>query len=343
MIRVGVLGARGYTGLGLLRLLCAHPEVEIGTATSREGAGTPVQLDSRSGGTPQALSGLHYLDPAEADWSGLDAVFTAAPAGVAASYAETLLNAGVRVFDLSADFRLRDSALWEKWYGMRHPAKELLPEAAYGLPELWPKDLRQARIVACPGCYATTMQLPLVPLLRAGVVDAGSLIADAMSGVSGAGRSADLQYLYGEVSENFRAYQTQGHRHHPEIVQQLQTVTENACELIFLPHLVPMFAGIFATIHARAPQGFEAVAEVLHKEYANSTFVDVIEDELCTASVLNSNSCLIRAIPSPQAGKDKVTIFSVLDNLIKGAAGQAIQCFNLAFGLPEDTGLTRWR
>jgi N-acetyl-gamma-glutamyl-phosphate reductase len=337
MIKIGIVGGTGYTGVELLRLLAQHPEAEVRAITSRKDAGTRVadMFPSLRGRYELAFS-----DPAETDLAGCDAVFFATPHGVAMAQARELTAAGVRIIDLAADFRLRDPAVFEQWYGMPHACPELLAESVYGLPEVNREAIRTARIVGNPGCYPTAVQLGLLPLLEAGVVDAGHLIADCKSGVSGAGRKAELGLLLPEAADSLKAYSVKGHRHHPEIVQGLAAASRSPVGLVFTPHLTPMIRGIHATLYARLTQPDVDLQALFERRYAGEPFVDVMPPGSTpdTRSVRASNVCRI-AVHRPQGG-DMVLVLAVEDNLVKGAAGQAIQNLNLMCGLPETTGLT---
>ena len=335
MIKVGIVGGTGYTGVELLRLLAAHPDVRVVAITSRGDAGTPVATMFPS------LHGridLPFTDPAKTPLTDCDCVFFATPNTVAMSQAKALLDAGVRIVDFSADFRLRDRAVWEKWYKVSHAAPELLAQAVYGLPEINRERIRTARLVANPGCYATAVELSLLPLLESEFVDHGHLVADGKSGVSGAGRKMEQGLMYAEASDNFKAYAIDGHRHHPEIVETLTLATGRKPGLTFVPHLVPMVRGILATVYARVTKeaDFQALFE---KRYAQEPFVDVLPPgtQPETRWVRGTNQCRI-AIHRPMGGETLV-ITTVLDNMVKGAAGQAIQNMNIMFGLPEARAL----
>ncbi|MGC1519354.1 MAG: N-acetyl-gamma-glutamyl-phosphate reductase [Azonexus sp.] len=335
MIRIGIVGGTGYTGVELLRLLAQHPQAEIVAITSRGDAGTAV-----SGMFP-SLRGrvdLRFEDPAKANLSGCDVVFFATPNGIAMQQAPVLLEAGVRVIDLAADFRIKDVAEWEKWYGMTHACPEWIDKAVYGLPEMNREQIRSARLVANPGCYPTAVQLGFMPLLKSGLLETSSLIADAKSGVSGAGRKAETHIMFAEASDNFKAYGVSGHRHLPEIRQGLGMMSGASVGLTFVPHLTPIIRGIHATLYGRikSEADFQGLFE---RAYANEPFVDVLPDKSHpeTRSVRSANICRI-AIHRPQGG-DTLVILSVIDNLVKGAAGQAVQNMNLMFGLDESTGL----
>ncbi|MBC7779372.1 MAG: N-acetyl-gamma-glutamyl-phosphate reductase [Proteobacteria bacterium] len=334
-IRIGIVGGTGYTGVELLRLLAAHPNAELKAITSRKEAGMPVaeMFPSLRGRVD-----LAFADPANAALERCDVVFFATPHGVAMEAAPRLLDAGVRLIDLAADFRLQDVAQFERWYGMPHSCPELLADAVYGLPEVNREAIRGARIIGLPGCYPTSVQLGLKPLLCAGLVDTTHLIADCKSGVSGAGRKAEVGILFAEASDTLKAYGVSGHRHHPEIVQGLKRMAGAEVGLIFTPHLTPMIRGIHATLYARVTG--EADFQRLYEEhYRGEPFVDVMPagSQPDTRSVRGSNMCRI-AVHRPHGG-DTLTVLSVIDNLVKGAAGQAVQNMNLMFDLPETSGL----
>jgi len=335
MIRVGIVGGTGYTGVELLRLLAQHPQVSIAAITSRKEAGMRV---ADMFPNLRGRVGLQFVDPAEAALTGCDVVFFATPNGIAMQQARELLDAGVRVIDLAADFRIKDVALWEKWYGMPHACPELVAQAVYGLPEVNRDGIAQARLVANPGCYPTAVQLGFLPLIEAGVVDAGYLIADAKSGVSGAGRKAEVSALFAEAADNFKAYAAAGHRHLPEISQGLAACAGSKVGLTFVPHLTPLIRGIHATLYARLTRETDVQA-LFEQRYANEHFVDVMPagSHPETRSVRSANFCRI-AVHRPQGG-DTVVVLSVIDNLVKGASGQAVQNMNIMFGLPETTGL----
>jgi len=337
-INVGVVGGTGYTGVELLRLLSQHPAVRLAVITSRSEAGQRVadmypnlrgQLD------------IAFTAPDIGELCQCDVVFFATPNGIAMESAPTLLEAGVKVVDLAADFRLKDPAQWQTWYGMPHKCPELLEEAVYGLPELNREKIRRARLVANPGCYPTAVQLGFLPLIEAGLVDNARLIADAKSGVSGAGRHARVDVLFSEAADSFKAYGVPGHRHLPEIRQGLDAVAGGAVGLTFVPHLVPMIRGIHATLYATLKDPHGDLQALYEKRYAGEAFVDVMPPGAHpeTRSVRGANLCRI-AVHRPQGG-DTVVVLSVIDNLVKGAAGQAVQNMNLLFGLPESQGLTQ--
>ena len=331
MIKVGIVGGTGYTGVELLRILSQHPEVQIQAITSRQEAGVAVAdlFPSLRGRVA-----LKFCDPAEATLEDCAMVFFATPNGIAMQQVRSLLDAGVRVIDLAADFRIKDVAVWEKWYGMPHACPELVAEAVYGLPEIHRNRIKKARLVANPGCYPTAVQLGFLPLIEAGIVDVDHLVADVKSGVSGAGRKAEVHTLFAEASDNFKAYGVPGHRHLPEIRQGLSNMAAKPVGLTFVPHLTPMIRGIHATLYARLTTNTDLQA-LFEQRYANEPFVDVLPvgSHPETRSVRGSNLCRI-AVHRPQGG-DTVVVLSVTDNLVKGAAGQAVQNMNLMFGLPE--------
>ena len=338
MIKVGIVGGTGYTGVELLRLLAAHPDVQLSAITSRKEDGVPVadMFPSLRGHVALAFSA-----PDKADLRQCDVVFFATPHGVAMAQAPALLAAGVKVIDLAADFRLKDQATFETWYKIAHSAPELLEQAVYGLPELNREAIRSATLVANPGCYPTTMQLGFYPLLKAGLVDAGSLIADAKSGVSGAGRKAEIGALFSEASDNFKAYGVSGHRHTPETTAQLQRYTGQKVALVFTPHLVPMIRGMHATLYARLTSPIDNVAlqALFEEQYKDDAFVDVMPFGSHPETRSTRGSNMLRLALHRPAGTDMVVILVVQDNLVKGASGQAVQCMNLMFNLPETTGL----
>ncbi len=341
MVKVGIVGGTGYTGVELLRLLAAHPEVELALITSRSEAGLPVadMFPNLRGHVD-----LKFSMPDLAMLATCDVVFFATPNGVAMQSVPGLLEAGVKVIDLAADFRLKNTEEWAQWYGQPHACPQLLDEAVYGLSEVNRAAISEARLIANPGCYPTAVQLGLLPLLEKGLVDTGRLIADCKSGVSGAGRKAAVSALLCETSENFKAYGVAGHRHWPEIRQGLNAAVEGDVGLTFVPHLTPMLRGIHATLYATllsSDDATDADLQTLYEQrYANEPFVDVLPmgSHPETRSVKGANTCRI-AIHRPQ-GADTVVILSVIDNLVKGAAGQAVQNMNILCGLPETTGLT---
>lgn len=341
MIKAGIVGGTGYTGVELLRLLAQHPEVELTAITSRKEAGMPVadMFPSLRGRVSLAFS-----TPDEAPLKSCDVVFFATPNGVAMQQTRELLDAGVKVIDLAADFRIQDVAEWSKWYGMEHACPDLVSEAVYGLPEINREKIKGARLIANPGCYPTAVQLGFLPLVEAGVIDTSWMVADCKSGVSGAGRKAEIGALFAEASDSFKAYAVPGHRHLPEIRQGVARMAGHAVGLTFVPHLTPLIRGIQATLYARLNKDVDLQA-LFEARYANEYFVDVmpVRSHPETRSVRASNICRI-AVHRPQgslAGDNTVVVLSVIDNLVKGAAGQAVQNMNILFDLPENTALTQ--
>jgi N-acetyl-gamma-glutamyl-phosphate reductase len=339
MIKAGIVGGTGYTGVELLRLLAQHPQVELTAITSRKEAGTPVA------GMFPSLRGrvdLAFTEPTRDALRGCDVVFFATPNGVAMGEARALLDAGARLVDLSADFRVQDLAEWERFYKTKHAAPELVREAVYGLCEVNRERIRGARLVANPGCYPTAVQLGLLPLAETGVVDLDHLIADAKSGVSGAGRKNELPLMFSEASDNFMAYNVPGHRHWPEIRQGLAQAAGREVGLVFVPHLTPMIRGIHATLYARITKEID-FQKLYEKRYAAEPFVDVMPagSHPDTRSVRAANVCRIAVHRPPERthASDTLVVLAVIDNLVKGASGQAVQNMNLMFGLAETTGL----
>ncbi|WP_281647645.1 N-acetyl-gamma-glutamyl-phosphate reductase [Parendozoicomonas sp. Alg238-R29] len=341
MIKAGVVGGTGYTGVELLRLLVRHPEVELTAVTSRAEAGRRVDdlYPNLRGHIDHC-----FTAPDTEVLAACDVVFFATPNGVAMKQVPELLAKGVRVIDLAADFRIKDIAVWEQWYGMTHACPELVDEAVYGLPELNRADIAKAQLVANPGCYPTAVQLGYKPLLDAGLIQPESLVADCKSGASGAGRGASVGTLLCEAGDSFHAYGVSGHRHQPEIEQGLATMSHGEINhLTFVPHLLPMIRGIHATLYARLAPGSDVSTEQLQllyeQAYQDEAFVDVMPQGSLpeTRSVRGANQCRI-ALYRPGDG-DTVVILSVIDNLVKGASGQAVQNMNVMFGLPESEGL----
>lgn len=337
MIRVGIVGATGYTGVELLRMLSTHPNAKVSVVTSRAEAGRQVSdlFPSLRGVCDLAFSDV---DPDELA-ANCDVVFYATPHATAMHHAEALLARGVKVIDLSADFRIRDQATWEKWYGVEHASAHLIPQAVYGLPERNRPQIATADLIACPGCYPTSVQLGFAPLLEAGVIDPASLIADCKSGVSGAGRKAAVGSLLCESADSIHAYAVSGHRHLPEIKQGLGDFAGTEVGITFVPHLTPMIRGIQATLYATLTTECDLQA-LFEARYKDEIFVDVMPagSSPATRSVRGSNVCRL-AVHRPQGG-DTVVVLAVEDNLVKGAAGQAIQCMNIRFGFNEAEGLS---
>lgn len=336
MIRVAIVGGTGYTGSELLRILARHPQVSLAAITSRGEAGLAVaDMFPHLRGRVD----LKFTEPDVGRLGECDLVFFATPNGTAMKMAPDLLGRGVKVIDLAADFRLKDPALWEGWYGMPHACPELLAEAVYGLPEVNRAALREARLVANPGCYPTAVTLGFLPLLEQGLVDTGWLVADVKSGVSGAGRKASIGMLMAEVGESFKAYSVAGHRHQPEIVQNLTPAAGPGLRLTFVPHLLPMIRGIEASLYARLSEPGRDLQSAYEARYGDEPFVDVMPagSHPDTRSVRGCNSCRL-AVAEP-LGEGIVVVQSVIDNLVKGAAGQGVQNMNLMFGLDETEAL----
>jgi N-acetyl-gamma-glutamyl-phosphate reductase len=336
MIRVGIIGGTGYTGVELLRILALHPDVAITVVTSRADVGKRVDEQySNLRGFVDAV----FIEPSVEALTNCDVVFFATPNGTAMRMAEDLLARGVKIIDLSADFRLKDPDVWAHWYGEPHVSPHLLKEAVYGLPEVNRALIRSARLIACPGCYPTSVQLALLPLIESGTIRLDRIIADVKSGVSGAGRKAEIPMLMSETGESLKAYSVKGHRHWPEIKQGLEQSAGQSVGLTFVPHLIPMIRGIHATVYAQLNAGYRDLQALFEERYRTEFFVDVLPvgSHPDTRNVRGVNRCQI-AVHRPLEG-DTVVILSVIDNLVKGAAGQAVQNMNLMFGLDETTGL----
>jgi N-acetyl-gamma-glutamyl-phosphate reductase len=331
---VAILGASGYTGAELVRLIAGHPDIRI----------TALAADRKAGqGMGDVFPHLRHLDLPdlvtidEIDFGSVDLAFCALPHGVTHGLVKTLAD-GVQVVDLSADFRLRDAAAYRKWYGIDHTAMEIQPEVAYGLPEIYRKEISAARITANTGCYVATSLLPLIPLVKAGTIDPDRIVIDAASGVTGAGRAAKETSLFAEVGEGFSAYGVGGHRHMGELDQELSRAAGREVRPSFTPHLLPVSRGMMATIYVDGDPA--SVRAVLSDRYADEPFVKVLTAGKVPATqhVRGSNMCLIGVVPDRAAGR--TIVVSVLDNLMKGASGQALQCANLMLGLEETAGLT---
>lgn len=337
MIRAGIVGGTGYTGVELLRILALHDEVEVAVVTSRSDDG--LRVDALYPSLRGSID-VNFTKPELDSLATCDVVFFATPNGTAMLMAEQLLVRNVKVIDLSADFRIKDAAEWAKWYGMEHACPDLISEAVYGLPEINRTQIADASLIACPGCYPTAVQLGFLPLIEQSLIETGQLIADVKSGVSGAGRKASVATLMSETGESFKAYASTGHRHLPEITQGLSEAAGKQVGLTFVPHLVPMIRGIHATLYAQLKGDFAAQLQVIYEQrYADEYFVDVLPAGAHpdTRNVRGSNNCQI-SIVVPQ-GSDTVVVMSVIDNLVKGAAGQAVQNMNLMFGFNEKQGL----
>jgi N-acetyl-gamma-glutamyl-phosphate reductase len=338
-IKIGIIGGTGYTGVELLRLLLVHPNADVVLITSRSEAGRAVSdlFPSLRGYTDLAFS-----QPEPSSFNKCDLVFSATPNGIAMTHARELLEQGVKLIDLAADFRIKDVSLWSQWYGMNHACPELIGQAVYGLPEVNRASLKGAQLVANPGCYPTATTLGFLPLIENSLVDISDLVADTKSGVTGAGRGASVASLYSEVNDSFKAYAVTGHRHHPEISQNLAEAANMPVNLTFVPHLTPMLRGIHATLYANLldpDQEIEEIQAIFEARYQDEPFVDVLPQgsHPDTRSVKTSNMCRIALHKA--GGSGKLVVLSVIDNLTKGAAGQAIQNMNIMFGLDEIVGL----
>lgn len=337
MIKIGIIGATGYTGLELVRLLNTHSKVRIHAMTSRGDVGKKVCHYFRS---LEGVTDLQFISPDDPTLAECDVIFFATPHGVAMKDAQRFLAQGIKIIDLSADFRLNDPDVFKRWYGIDHTAQDLLKSAVYGVPELNRDLIKKASLVANPGCYPTITQLGFAPFLKAGVIDPHSLIADCKSGVSGAGRKAELGLMYCEVAESFKAYGINGHRHHSEMVQELSKITP--CSLTFTPHLVPMNRGMFATLYAKLSMSMclEDLQEILLNAYKDESFIKVLDvnQQPETRSVRGTNN-IHYSISLPETAHNQLIILGAQDNLVKGAAGQAIQNMNIMCGFNEDEGL----
>ncbi len=335
MITVGIVGGTGYTGVELMRLLVNHPDVELKVITSRSNAGTAV---AEMFPNLRGRITLAFSEPDLATYQQCDLVFFATPNATAMHQVEALLDAGIKVIDLAADFRLKDLEVWAQWYGTEHVSPSSVEKAVYGLPEMNREQIKQAQLVANPGCYVTAVTLGLLPLLHHQLIHPETIIADCKSGVSGAGRSANVATSLCESSESVKAYAVSGHRHYPEIKQNLRQVNEKA-DLVFIPHLMPMIRGIHATIYADVVGDITDLQSQFENYYRDEPSVDVMPlgSHPETRSVKGANDCRIALHHLPDA--NKIVVLSVIDNLVKGAAGQAVQNMNLMMALPETTGL----
>ena len=337
MIRAGIVGGTGYTGVELLRILALHGQVEVAVVTSRSDDGTRVDALYPS---LRGSINVSFTKPDVESLATCDVVFFATPNGTAMLMAEQLLVRNVKVIDLSADFRIKDANEWSKWYGMKHACPDLISEAVYGLPEINRAQIVDATLIACPGCYPTAVQLGFLPLIEQGLIETNHLIADVKSGVSGAGRKASVATLMSETGESFKAYAATGHRHLPEIAQGLSLAAGKQVGLTFVPHLVPMIRGIQATLYAQLEGDAATQLQTLYEpRYTHEPFVDVLPAGVHpdTRNVRGSNNCQISVLV-PQE-RETVVVLSVIDNLVKGAAGQAVQNMNLMFAFDEKQGL----
>jgi len=337
MYKVGIVGGTGYTGVELMRLLAPREDIDVVAMTSRGEAGRRVDALYPS---LRGFTDLEFTHPDQTDLTGCDLVFFATPNGIAMQEAPALLNAGIKVIDLAADFRIRDQAVYEQWYKQSHCATDWLEKAVYGLPEQYRDEIKSAQLVANPGCHVTATTLAILPLITTDFIDHNRIVADSKSGASGAGRGAAVHTLLAEAGESVACYAANGHRHLPEIRQTLEAVSGRSVGLTFVPHLVPMVRGIECSVYIplRAEPEQDLQQHYQHF-YANEPFVDVLPAGMHpqTRSVRGSNRCQM-SVFRPQGG-DMLVISSVIDNLVKGAAGQAVQNMNLMLGLPERTGL----
>ncbi len=339
MLRAGIIGASGYTGVELARILCNHPEVEITVATSRQYAGRHLSdIFQNLRGKVNILCENPSVDELS---QKADLFFTAVPHKTAMDLVPVLLAAGKKVIDLSADFRLRDVAVYEQWY-QPHSSSQLLKEAVYGLPELYRQTIAGCRLVANPGCYPTSIILGLAPLLKAGAIQPQSIIADCKSGTSGAGRTAQTGNLFCEVHDGFRPYKVgRAHRHTPEIEQELSVLAQRAVSVTFTPHLLPIARGILSTIYASLTPGFnqKAINELYQGQYGDEPFIRLLEDDVFPATpfVRGSNFCDISFKIDPAT--NRIIVMSAIDNIVKGASGQAVQNMNIMCGFAETAGL----
>jgi len=340
--KVAVVGASGYSGEELVRLLLRHPGVDIAALTSRQAAGTPLAgvypkfAGTRYAALPFVESSIEAITA-----SGARFVFLALPHGVATEFARPLVEGGLRVLDLSADFRIKDAAVYEEFYGEKHHAPELASRSVYGLPEVYREQIRSAQLVACPGCYPTSILIPLVPLLRRGLLQPGSIVVNSMSGVSGAGRNAKTDYLFVECNESVRAYGVPKHRHLSEVEQELSLAAGQKITINFTPHLIPVNRGIHSTIYAAPADGVEPwqIENAYRETYGTEPFVRLLSGEALpdTKNVTYTNFVDVAWRHDPRTGR--LVLFSAEDNLVKGAAGQAIQCLNAMCGWDETMGL----
>jgi N-acetyl-gamma-glutamyl-phosphate reductase len=335
MINVGIVGGTGYTGVELLRLLANHPEVNLKVITSRSNAGTPV---ANMFPNLRGRVDLNFTAPDIESYKQCDLVFFATPNATAMHQVEELLAAGIKVIDLAADFRLKDLEVWSKWYGTEHVSPSSVELAVYGLPELNREQIRSAQLVANPGCYVTAVTLGLLPLLHHKLINPTSVVADCKSGVSGGGRSSNVAFNLCEASESVKAYAVAGHRHYPEIKQNLHII-EPSADLVFVPHLMPMIRGIHATMYTEITGDVAEIQSLVEEYYAAEPFVDVMPmgSHPETRSVRGSNECRLALHILPESRR--LIVLSVIDNLVKGAAGQAVQNMNLMMGLEETQGL----
>ncbi len=339
-VKVAIVGASGYAGEELVRLLLGHPQADLVAVTSRQYAGqTLAQVFPRFAHYPKSKS-LRFTEPnAELLAKEADVVFLALPHGVAAEYAVPLLSLGSIVIDLSADFRLKSAAVYHEFYAHEHPAPDLLAKSVYGLPERYRKEIKHAALVACPGCYPTSILVPTLPLLKAKLIRPQSIIADSLSGVTGAGRKVEVDYLFAECNESVRPYGLPKHRHLSELEQEMSLVAGEKVTMQFTPHLIPVNRGILTTLYLEPLGTPEQVSETLRNTYAEEPFVRLLEGKALpdTKNVVGTNFIDIAWRHDPRT--NRLIVMSAEDNIVKGTSGQAIQCFNIMNDFPETTGL----
>ncbi len=342
MKKVAIVGASGYSGEILVQLLLNHPQAELVAVTSRQYAGqTLAQVFPKFASHPKSRTLLFSEPSVEMLAQQAEVVFLALPHGVAAEYAVPLLQAGRAVIDLSADFRLKSAAIYREFYGHEHPAPDLLKQSVYGLPEIYREEIKKSRLIASPGCYPTSILLPIIPLLRAGLIRPTGIIADSLSGVSGAGRKAEVDYLFCECNESVRPYGVPKHRHLSEIEEQLSLAAGTAVTIQFTPHLIPVNRGILTTLYLEPAAKLEpeAMAQCYAKAYEHEPFVRLLQGKALpdTKNVVGTNVCEIAWRLDPRTGR--LIVMSAEDNIVKGASGQAVQSLNLLCGWPETAGL----
>ncbi|HEV2047220.1 MAG TPA: N-acetyl-gamma-glutamyl-phosphate reductase [Chthoniobacterales bacterium] len=340
--KVAVVGASGYAGEELVRLLLAHPHVELVAVTSRQFAGKQLADVYPRFAQNEKAQALKFIDTDPKQLAReAEIIFLALPHGLAAEFAKPLLQAGSRIVDLSADFRTRDAAVYKEFYGMDHPAPELLGQAVYGLPEIYRERIREAKLVACPGCYPTSILIPLRPLIRRKAIDRKRILVASLSGVTGAGRKVETDYLFAECNESFRPYGVPKHRHLSEIEQELSILADEKVVIQFTPHLVPVNRGIITTIYTDLGENVVNLAPALlfSGAYGQEPFVRLLGEERLpdTKNVVGTNFIDIAWKIDKRTGR--LIVMSAIDNIVKGASGQAIQCFNLMRGFPETAGL----
>ena len=341
MIKIGIIGASGYTGGELIRILAQHPKAEIAAITSRTHEGKKLEevFHQFIGWNGPVFSGSNSPEAV----AGCNVVFLAVPHGVAMKLASELVANDQKVIDLGADFRFREASTYQNWYKLEHTEPELAKDAVYGLPELYRKEIRSAKLVGNPGCYPTSIILGIYPALSKGIIKESPIIIDSKSGVSGAGRKAELGYHYPELFGNFKAYGIAGHRHTPEIEQELSRIAGQDILVSFTPHLLPVSRGILSTIHLSLAKQIttEEITEIYAEAYHGEPFIKIVKEELPDLKgVVGTNCCQIGLRVDPRT--NQLIVVSVIDNMVKGASGQAVQNMNLMCDLPETMGLVQW-